>query len=183
MKTDLRKKTPPFPGPLLQCRRGRTTVDQAGHSLTRVAACVAGLACLGGLVFLFLPSRAPQSADDAQQEEAQLVARTRSTKPQRAGAADQTAGQVRAPWVRPARQNFPKAIQAISQIVNSLTALDTSGGALTEEQVAAWKEKLRQLLQQGDDGVAAIKEFLDTNTDFDFGSAGKAALGYTSALE
>src|SRR5439155_15037834 len=70
-----------------------------------------------------------------------------------------------------------------SQVVEGLVALETASGALGEEQAAAWKEKLRQLLQQGDDGVAAIREFLTSNTDFDFGSAGKAALGYSSARE
>jgi hypothetical protein len=65
-------------------------------------------------------------------------------------------------------------------LVTSLTKLEVGEGGLTPEQTAAWKQNLRQLIQQGGAAVPAIKEFLANNVDVDFGPGGKQALGYSS---
>jgi hypothetical protein len=66
-------------------------------------------------------------------------------------------------------------------LVNNLVNLDLSGGVMTEEQVAFWKQSLKMLTDQGPSAVGAIREFLAKNADLDFGLAGQQALGYTSA--
>src|SRR5205085_1410976 len=50
----------------------------------------------------------------------------------------------------------------------------------TPEQIAAWKQGLKDLVQQGESGLPAIQEFLEKNVDFALGSEGAQALGYSS---
>jgi len=65
-------------------------------------------------------------------------------------------------------------------LVNSLVNLEPEGGVLTQEQAAAWKENLQQLIQHGPEAVPAIAEFLARNTEFDFGQGGLELFGYAS---
>src|SRR5262249_37950705 len=69
------------------------------------------------------------------------------------------------------------------QLVNNLFNLDQGAAGLPKpaEQVAAWKQNLQQLIQQGAAGVPAIREFLEKNMDLGFGSDGSQMLGYSSA--
>lgn len=67
------------------------------------------------------------------------------------------------------------------QLVNGLVFLNLSGGPLTAEQAAAWKENLRHLVQQGDLSVPAIREFLEKNQEVIYGADASALLGYASA--
>src|SRR6266404_212174 len=66
-------------------------------------------------------------------------------------------------------------------LINKLFKLDQGAVPQTPEQVAAWKQDLRQLVQQGAAAVPAIREFLEKNVDLGFGNEGVQALGYGSA--
>lgn len=67
------------------------------------------------------------------------------------------------------------------ELVSSLARSDQASGAMTPEDVNAWKANLQKLIQQGPQSVPAIAEFLDKNQDTEFGAAGKSSLGYSSA--
>jgi hypothetical protein len=85
--------------------------------------------------------------------------------------------QVEAPAAAVAKAQ-PTAVSR--DLVNNLTAnLPTTG--LTQEHVAAWKQNLQQLVQQGASAVPAIREFLEKNRDLDFGRDGAQIWGYGSA--
>jgi hypothetical protein len=66
-------------------------------------------------------------------------------------------------------------------LVNGLVKLDLAGGPLSDEQVAAWKKNLKDLVDHGATAVPAIREFLAKNVDLDFGAGGSQVLGYGSA--
>jgi hypothetical protein len=68
-------------------------------------------------------------------------------------------------------------------MVAELVKLEPINGALTAEQVAAWKTNLQQLIQQGPQAVPAIREFFSKNMDYDYGPGGRQVLGYGSAAE
>ena len=67
------------------------------------------------------------------------------------------------------------------QLVNNLVNLEPAALPKTPEQIAAWKQNLQQLVQQGAVSLPAIQEFLEKNVDFTFGAEGARALGYGSA--
>ena len=67
------------------------------------------------------------------------------------------------------------------QLVNNLVNLEPAAPPRTPEQIAAWKQNLQQLVQQGAVSLPAIQEFLEKNVDFAFGTEGARALGYSSA--
>lgn len=75
-------------------------------------------------------------------------------------------------------ENAP--VTDMSEMVRRLAAVNLTAGALTAEQAVAWRENLRQLVQQGIAAVPAIREFLEKNTDVNFGPDAAAILGYTS---
>jgi hypothetical protein len=54
------------------------------------------------------------------------------------------------------------------QLVAGLAQLDPSGGPITAEQAAQWKQNLRTLIEQGAAAVPAIREFLEKNVEFDY---------------
>jgi hypothetical protein len=81
----------------------------------------------------------------------------------------------------PALPARPEAPLYLRQMVGSLIPADEAGLPQTPEQVAAWKQNLHQLVQQGPTGVLAIREFLDKNVDMSFGTEGSKSLGYSSA--
>ena len=66
------------------------------------------------------------------------------------------------------------------QLVAGLSAFDPSNSALTPERAAQWKQTLEQLVQQGGAGAAAIREYLEKNTDWVFGAEGGKLTGYDS---
>jgi hypothetical protein len=66
-------------------------------------------------------------------------------------------------------------------LVNSLVRLELQNGALTREQVADWKSSFQKLIQNGPSAVPAIREFLSSNTELDFGAGSRQWLGYVSA--
>jgi hypothetical protein len=67
------------------------------------------------------------------------------------------------------------------QLVSALSRLDRANVPLTPEEAQQWKQSLEQLVLQGAAGVPAVLEFLEKNTDVNFGRAGKDLLGYDSA--
>src|ERR1043166_9260939 len=65
-------------------------------------------------------------------------------------------------------------------LVNNLVALDKNGVLKTPEQIAAWKQGLTNLVQQGESGLSAIQEYLEKNVDFALDAESAKALGYSS---
>jgi hypothetical protein len=65
-------------------------------------------------------------------------------------------------------------------LVNNLVALDKNGVPKTPEQIAAWKQGLTNLVQQGESGLSAIQEYLEKNVDFALDAESAKALGYSS---
>ncbi len=64
--------------------------------------------------------------------------------------------------------------------MGSLSAFDQSSAPLTPERAAEWKQNLQQLIQQGRAGAAAIREFLEKNSDWVFGPDASKLAGYAS---
>ncbi len=149
----------------------------------RIIAWSAGALSLIAILAALLPGRTPTREDAAQVapppdlpvvERVQLA---RSTTPQRARAA--------APGAASAAQSkqslFPEPLPAGRQLVHALANFELQGGAWTDEQVTAWKQKLVQLIEHGALAIPALREFLTGNADLDFGDAGKQLLGYGTA--
>jgi hypothetical protein len=67
------------------------------------------------------------------------------------------------------------------QLVEALSRQGAAAGSLTEEAATKWKQNLEKLVQQGPNGVLAIREFLKKDLEIDFGSEGQKLLGYGSA--
>ena len=66
------------------------------------------------------------------------------------------------------------------QLASTLSAFDASTGPLTSERAGEWKQTLQQLVQQGAAGAAAIREYLEKNTDWVFGADAGKLTGYDS---
>ncbi|MCI0745298.1 MAG: hypothetical protein L0Y58_07825 [Verrucomicrobia subdivision 3 bacterium] len=79
--------------------------------------------------------------------------------------------------------SLPQATPYAQQLVKSLCRLDRSSVALTAEEAEQWRKNFDELVAQRADGVAGIAEFLQTNTDVQFGRAGKELIGFSSARE
>lgn len=77
--------------------------------------------------------------------------------------------------------SFPPASSKTLELVESIAHPETTGGVMTDEQILAWQQKLKGVVQLGSAALPAIHEFLQKNIDFDFGSGGKQVLGYPSA--
>jgi hypothetical protein len=151
-----------------------TDADCSVRPSMRRAAWLLGLLCLGLLAVVWFARRpAGQSAQDTTPAPSEGVVLTPSTTPQRAQA---TAGQPTQPQTL-----FVEPAADMRQLVNRLVNLQPAGGMLPEEQAAAWRTNLQQLLGQGAAAVPAIREFLLQNTDFDFGPNGQQILGYSTA--
>ena len=87
------------------------------------------------------------------------------------------------PSARPVRGNQQGAESGFSAglLVTSLSQLAVGRGPVTVEQASAWKEKLRQLEQQGQLSIPAIREFLGKNLDINFDAdADRKLMGYPS---
>ena len=156
----------------------KTDADRSVRPSLRLAAWLLGLLCLGLLAAVWFSRRPPeQSAQDTAPAASQGVVLTPSTTPQRAPPASRPAtGQPTQPQTL-----FAEPEPAMRQFVNSLVSLQPVGGLLPEEQAAAWRTNLQQLVEQGATAVPAIREFLLQNTDFDFGPDGQQILGYPAA--
>src|SRR5262249_228529 len=76
---------------------------------------------------------------------------------------------------------YPEVSPENRELVAALTRSPGHSSPLTDEAVGQWKENMRKLVGQGPAGVAAIREFLKTDTEIDFGRGAEAALGYPSA--
>jgi hypothetical protein len=138
-----------------------------------------GLVSLLLVVTLLLHGRAHKALPD-QPATPQPDLAASSTAPQTTPPPPTVVANQPAPHVQPvSRQAEPTP--AMRQLVGSLVNLDSSGGELTVEQAMTWKTNFQSLIQQGAEAVPAISEFLAKNVDFDFGSVGKQALGYSTA--
>ena len=144
----------------------------------RPAPCLVALVCLAGVVVLLLPRRAPKRAQDSQAAGPRGPSVTQSDTPQRPA----PASPVQTGQPPPALPSiFPQPTLAARQLVNSLINPVSTGGAMTPEHIAAWKQRLQQLIQLGADGVPAIREFLGANRDFEFSEDLRSKLGHASA--
>ncbi len=143
-----------------------------------------------GLVAWLLSHRAlrgPTLSASAAQEAVQAGQATAEPDPSGGGperasqavAARSSAG----PSARPVRGNQQGAESGFSAglLVTSLSQLAVGRGPVTVEQASAWKEKLRQLQQQGQISIPAIREFLGKNLDINFDAdADRKLVGYPS---
>lgn len=75
----------------------------------------------------------------------------------------------------------PTATPAVSKLepstytrnlVGGLAGIDIKNGPLTPEKIAAWKQTLATLKQQGAEAVPAILEYMAKNTDLNFDAVG-----------
>jgi hypothetical protein len=76
---------------------------------------------------------------------------------------------------------WPQPTPETRQLVNNLFQLPVNDGSLNADLAATWRTNLAQLTAHGAAAIPAIVEFLDKNSDLEFGPAGKQALGYGSA--
>jgi hypothetical protein len=148
---------------------------------TQIIACLIGVLSVATLVSIFLSARLPKPSPDAQTGEPaeQQNSETATTPSHPAGPAGQPAMHQPAQPMYSAFQVAPSA--GSRQLVNSLVNPESSISEWTDEQKAAWKQRLQQLIQQGAEAVPAIREFLAKNLDLEFGPDGPRVLGYTSA--
>lgn len=65
-------------------------------------------------------------------------------------------------------------------LVTRLVPLDQASGHPDAARAAEWKQDLQLLVQQGDAGVAAVRELLTSGTHYDLGDWGRMNLGYAS---
>jgi hypothetical protein len=121
-------------------------------------------------------SEMPKAKQSAKQPLATTIAKSSAAK--QSASSDGTISHQRAP-VTPPVQIEPST--ASRELVASLVNFETDGGVVNEAQVAAWKQNLQRLIQQRDASVPAINEFLEKNTDVQFGQENSGALGYASA--
>ena len=67
------------------------------------------------------------------------------------------------------------------ELIKSLHALELGAGGLTAVQAQQWKSNLWSLVQSGSTGVAAIREFMERNSDYNFAAVkGGNQLGFPS---
>ncbi len=143
-----------------------------------------------GLVAWLLCHRAlrgPMLSASATQEAVQAGQATAEPEPSGGGpegaplavSARSSAGSSARP-VRGSQQGAESGLSA-GLLVTSLSQLAVGRGPVTVEQASAWKEKLRQLQQQGQLSIPAIREFLGKNLDINFGAdADRKLMGYPS---
>jgi len=62
------------------------------------------------------------------------------------------------------------ATPAARELVKSLHELELGDGGITAAQAQQWKSNLWNLVQSGAAGAAAIREFMEQNTDYNFAS-------------
>jgi hypothetical protein len=86
----------------------------------------------------------------------------------------------RQPPVTAPQATRPEPSAYTRQLAGNLVSSDPSGLPKTPEQIAAWKQNLQTLIQQGGASLPAIQEFLEKNTDFAFEDDSARALGYGS---
>jgi len=67
------------------------------------------------------------------------------------------------------------------ELIKSLHEVELGGGGITAVQAQQWKSNLWSLVQSGPTGVAAIREFMEQNTDYEFSVVkGGNQLGFPS---
>ena len=121
------------------------------------------------------------SASQSFREDGQLQM---SDKPRKLS---QPAGPTTASLRQPATNATPAAwsgaqpTAAARELVARLLQFDGTPKDLTPARAAEWTRDLQQLAQQGEGGVAAIRELLGTGTDRDFGDWGRTNLGFATA--
>jgi len=77
--------------------------------------------------------------------------------------------------------SWPAATPFTRHLVATLTNLDFTQGAITEDHADKWRHTLQVLTEQGPDAVSAIHEFLAQNHELDFTSnPGGKLLGQSS---
>ena len=170
------------------------TSSEKPRSMTRpilIGALVIGVACAGAVLLLTRgpdadrrgrqsvpPPRSPEKSDHSARSTP--VASSSSRVLTNAATGNNEAARTATP--PPARTTFVPLSEPTPysrQLVGALCRLDQSSIPQNPEQVAEWKENLQQLIAQGPNAVAAIREFLQKNLELDFGPGN--GLGYGSA--
>ncbi len=159
----------------------------------RLVAVVAGVVGLAALLVWSMkrPGPASTAADSVEEDNLQTAEKSASDAQRdsqvSARTAQHPAGLKSAATHQPLTLNRqlsalprPESSPLTRQLVDALSRLDQFNGPLTPEKVAEWKQNLQMLIQQGAAGVPAIRDYLEKNTDLDFGAAGES-LGFASA--
>src|SRR5262245_17749507 len=162
------------------------------HASTRIAVLIISgvvvVMCIAALIGLFATShraRTPSSTVAVTSAAPAHVVAIEA-EPDLARAAEPKAltpnAQPPAPSVVPdARPLLPEPSPYARELVGSLYQLDLSEGRFSPEQAAQWQTNFAQLIRQGATGVAAIREFLGKNVDYDFlAISGEALFGYAT---
>lgn len=71
----------------------------------------------------------------------------------------------------------------LNQIMEELARIGPVNGPLTDEEAAAWKEKLAVLIQKGDAAIPVIREFLAKNWDVNLDEKDREKIGYASVRQ
>jgi hypothetical protein len=169
---------------------GQGGPNQAVRPVVKLFIGITCLACVGILVFHFAGGKTPKGQQAMQSLSTEVPSGKQRLKKTTAVVGKSTTtkqpvnfgGAVSHQHTPVAPPIYIEPTKAARKLVASLVKFDTdAGSALNEAQVAAWKENLRRLIQQGDAAVPAINEFLEKNADIKFGPENSGALGYTSA--
>jgi len=153
--------------------------EQPVRTSVRVAVVLAVVVCLGAVWALVRDK--PPPATTAVLPPAQRLRQNHVRIGQRAiPPAPPDATAVIAPPIAPATSRSEPTPET-RELVARLCQWDKSGDPLTSESVTNWRQNLQQLVQHGAAAVPAIREFLEKNTDLDFGLSGWRMLGYPSA--
>jgi hypothetical protein len=153
-----------------------------------IASWIICLVCLGAVVVVHfardganqrVKGRPPAMTRAAPPAKSPRAAVARSTAPRQSESVNEAAASRQTRIGKFA--SYPEPTPATRQWVSSLVYVNAAGGALTDEQAAAWKKNFQELVQQGVVAVPAIREFLEKNVDLVFGPDGSELLGYASA--
>ena len=167
--------------------------DQSVRTTVRLAGAIAVVVCLGGIWALVRKQQPPPATTQALPPPQSMGENpvhvgphagspAPTTQPDAQGRVEGATTAANAPRIAPATSR-PEPTPETRELVARLCQWDKSGGPLTQESVTNWIQNLQQLVQHGAAAVPAIREFLEKNTDLDFGLPGWQKLGHPSARD
>ena len=165
----------------------KTRPEPAVRPAVQILVWVAGLICVVLLAVHYKWIRTSPRGEGAeaevvrstQSDSSQQTAVEKSDSQRQSGFANTTATGTQP---RATEETFHvEPLSEFRQLVDSLVQTNLAGGELTAAAAAAWQAHFRQLVQQGDIAIPAIRDFLEKHTDVGFGPDTAKMLGYDSA--
>jgi hypothetical protein len=77
--------------------------------------------------------------------------------------------------------SLPPATAAQRDLVSRIISPEANQSPAIVQQAATWKENFKEMIDQGAAAIPAIRQFLHTNIDFEFGENGRETFGYATA--